>query len=464
MLLRRAVVSLASLAVATVAALPFVAASPAAADEPPWHRITFPVQEKVSYSDDFGAARAQGTHQGNDLMGAKLDHELAATDGTVTMLRVDGSGGISGNMLTLKADDGWFFYYIHINNDTPGTDDGANPPEFRFAPGIKVGSKVKAGDFIAYMGDSGDAETTGPHLHFEVHQPDGTAVDPYTSLRLAQGLSAGTRCAYPSNPTATPAAASGAGYWVLGSDGGVFSFGTAAFYGSTGGMHLNKPVNGMAATPSGKGYWLVASDGGIFSYGDAKFFGSTGGMPLVSPVVTMASTPSGNGYWLLASDGGIFAYGDAHFYGSTGGMTLASPVVAMAATPTGKGYWLIAADGGIFAFGDAGFSGSTGSMKLSSPIVGMAASTGGTGYWLLAADGGIFSFGTAPYLGSLPGVGLCTTPSAKRLAATATGKGYWVVGADGSTWAFGDARNLGGLTSAGVVPNGAIVGLAVAAK
>src|SRR3954451_2439967 len=392
MLFRRAVVSVASLAVAAVAALPFVAASPAAADEPPWHRITFPVQEKVSYSDDFGAARAQGAHEGNDLMGDKLDHELAATDGTVTMLRVDGPG-ISGNMLTLKADDGWFFYYIHINNDTPGTDDGANPPEFRFAPGIKVGSKVKAGDFIAYMGDSGDAESTGPHLHFEVHQPGGAAVDPYTSLRLSQGLSAGTRCAYPSNPVVAPTTQSGAGYWVLGSDGGVFSFGAAPFYGSTGGMKLNRPVNGMAATPTGKGYWLTASDGGIFSYGDAGFYGSTSAMPLVAPVVGMATTPTGKGYWLLAADGGIFAFGDAAFFGSTGGMPLASPVVSMAATPTGKGYWLIAADGGIFAFGDAKFYGSTASIKLAAPIVGMATAKGGAGYWLVAGDGGVFAFG-----------------------------------------------------------------------
>src|SRR3954467_15264672 len=137
----------ASLAVAAAAfgALPLVSTPPSAAAapaaEPPWHRITFPVQEHVSYSDDFGASRAQGSHEGNDLMGAKLDHELAATDGTVTMLRVDDGSGISGNMLTLKADDGWFFYYIHINNDTPGTDDAANPAEFRFAPGIHVGSK-----------------------------------------------------------------------------------------------------------------------------------------------------------------------------------------------------------------------------------------------------------------------------------------------------------------------------------
>ena len=65
---------------------------------------------------------------------------------------------------------------------------------------------------------------------------------------------------------------------------------------------LNKPIVGMASTPSGNGYWLVASDGGLFSFGDAHFFGSTGSMPLNKPIVGMASTPSGNGYWLVASD------------------------------------------------------------------------------------------------------------------------------------------------------------------
>ena len=79
------------------------------------------------------------------------------------------------------------------------------------------------------------------------------------------------------------------------------------------GRTLNKPIVGMASTPSGNGYWLVASDGGIFSYGDATFYGSTGGMHLNKPIVGMASTPSGNGYWLVASDGGIFNYGDAVF-------------------------------------------------------------------------------------------------------------------------------------------------------
>ena len=104
----------------------------------------------------------------------------------------------------------------------------------------------------------------------------------------------------------------------MASDGGIFTFGDAAFFGSTGAIHLNKPIVGMAATPDGKGYWLVASDGGIFTFGDAAFFGSTGAIRLNKPIVGMAATPDGKGYWLVASDGGIFTFGDAAFYGSTG--------------------------------------------------------------------------------------------------------------------------------------------------
>ncbi len=78
--------------------------------------------------------------------------------------------------------------------------------------------------------------------------------------------------------------------------------------------------------PDGKGYWLVASDGGIFSFGDAGFYGSTGAIRLTQPVVGMAATPDGKGYWLVASDGGIFSFGDAGFYGSTGAIRLTQPV------------------------------------------------------------------------------------------------------------------------------------------
>jgi N-acetylmuramoyl-L-alanine amidase len=102
----------------------------------------------------------------------------------------------------------------------------------------------------------------------------------------------------------------------------------------------------MAATPSGGGYWLVASDGGIFSYGDAPFAGSTGALHLDKPVVGMAAAPEG-GYWLVASDGGIFTYGSATYEGSLGGTVLPSAVVGMAATPTGDGYWLVLGSGAL---------------------------------------------------------------------------------------------------------------------
>jgi hypothetical protein len=198
----------------------------------------------------------------------------------------------------------------------------------------------------------------------------------------------------------------GAGYWMVGADGGVFSSGDAAFYGSTGNLHLNKPVVGMAATPDGKGYWFVASDGGIFAYGDAQFYGSTGSLHLNKPVVGMAATPDGRGYWLVASDGGVFAFGDAGFYGSTGAIHLNQPVVGLTPTPSGHGYWFVASDGGIFAYGDAQFYGSTGAIHLNQPIVGMTATPDGGGYWLVASDGGLFNFGSAEFAGSLGGSGV----------------------------------------------------------
>jgi hypothetical protein len=60
----------------------------------------------------------------------------------------------------------------------------------------------------------------------------------------------------------------------------------------------------------------VASDGGIFSFGDAQFYGSMGGQPLNRPIVGMAANPLVQGYWFVAQDGGIFSFGNASFYGS----------------------------------------------------------------------------------------------------------------------------------------------------
>jgi arylsulfatase A-like enzyme len=254
----------------------------------------------------------------------------------------------------------------------------------------------------------------------------------------------------------TPAAGEDAspfpGYWLVGPDGGVFSFGGANFYGSTGNRRLNQPVVGLAPTRTGDGYWFVATDGGIFSFGNAAFYGSTGAMKLNQPIVGMATTPTGWGYWLVASDGGIFSFGDARFYGSTGGMKLNRPIVGMAPTPTGKGYWLVASDGGIFSFGDARFFGSTGAIKLNQPITGMGTTPTGDGYWLVAADGGLFSYGDATFWGSAAG-----KAGANRIVGvlpSQTGAGYWEVSNTGEIFAFGDAKDFGSAPR----PNHGVVG------
>ena len=85
----------------------------------------------------------------------------------------------------------------------------------------------------------------------------------------------------------------------------------------------------MDTTPDGRGYWLAASDGGIFAFGDAGFYGSTGGSRINAPITGIQASPTGEGYWLVGQDGGIFAFGDAQYYGSAGNLDLQSPAVAI---------------------------------------------------------------------------------------------------------------------------------------
>ncbi|HEV2361007.1 MAG TPA: SpoIID/LytB domain-containing protein [Acidimicrobiales bacterium] len=192
------------------------------------------------------------------------------------------------------------------------------------------------------------------------------------------------------------------GYWIAGSDGAVYG---APGYGSMAGRHLNKPIVGIASTPDGKGYWLVATDGGIFTFGDAKFHGSTGNIRLNKPIVGMATTLDGKGYWLVASDGGIFTFGDAKFHGSTGNIHLNKPIVGMAPAKDGAGYWLVASDGGMFTFGTATFYGSLGGQVLAAPASGMISTPDGYGYEIVTGDGGVHPFGDAPQFGDLTSSG-----------------------------------------------------------
>jgi hypothetical protein len=93
----------------------------------------------------------------------------------------------------------------------------------------------------------------------------------------------------------------------------MFCFGDAKFYGSMGGKRLDQPIVAMTATASGRGYWLCASDGGIFSFGDARFHGSK--IRTAAPVCGFARTATGNGYWMTARDGTVAAFGDAPVLG-----------------------------------------------------------------------------------------------------------------------------------------------------
>ena len=175
----------------------------------------------------------------------------------------------------------------------------------------------------------------------------------------------------------------GTGYYAVDAAGDVAAFGAATCYGSLTGTHLNKPIVGMAVDRATGGYWLVGSDGGVFAF-NAPYLGGTGGMHINKPVVGMTPTLNGTGYWLVASDGGVFSYG-VPFHGSTGSMALNKPIVGMALDRSTGGYWLVASDGGVFAFG-APFHGSAGNITLNKPVVGMAPVSDGSGYRLVASD------------------------------------------------------------------------------
>jgi hypothetical protein len=286
------------------------------------------------------------------------------------------------------------------------------------------------------------------------------AVIPFVAVLFSFGQAGAARAALSPQTVPSP------GYWLVGGDGGVFSF-NAPFLGRAsntncgpvqpthapyvcfngiaatpdgGGYTILNPLQtpqseepmvaqfgdatgapsctvynddpdvyaievweGIASTPSGSGFWLVGSQGGITTCGDASFYGDSFRGLSDADRIGITATPDGKGYWEVGSDGGVFAFGDAGFYGSMGGKPLNQPIVGMAATRDGKGYWLVASDGGVFAFGDAVFSGSMGGKPLNAPMVGIAANPDGTGYWTVAADGGVFSLGDAPFEGSMGG-------------------------------------------------------------
>jgi hypothetical protein len=171
--------AIALLVLVVILANPFV--SSASATTIP---IVFPLEKRVPVLHDYLADRGDHLHQGTDLMCPKMTKELACVSGTVT-LRTSTYEGLPAYTLWLAGDDGHGYFYIHINNDTPGTDDGAGGSENAFAPGLKTGMHVQQGQFISWAGDSGNAESTSPHLHFEIHETtsmSSASMNPYDSL------------------------------------------------------------------------------------------------------------------------------------------------------------------------------------------------------------------------------------------------------------------------------------------
>jgi hypothetical protein len=171
----------------------------AAAPKVPDH-IIFPVVAQVNYVDDFGSPRGSGVHQGNDLMSAKRSPAVAAEAGTVKYWTTSRAAGC---MLYLYGESGTVYYYIHLNNDVTLRNDNRGKCVRGVAYVVKNGARVAAGQQIAYVGDSGDANGGASHLHFEVHPGGGRAVSPYPYLQKAYKLLFSAKAGTPFSLTLT---------------------------------------------------------------------------------------------------------------------------------------------------------------------------------------------------------------------------------------------------------------------
>jgi hypothetical protein len=150
-------------------------------------RLVFPVVGPAAFRDDFGEARGQGPHEGIDIVAPRRAPAVAAEAGTVEFWR---SSPRAGCMLYLEGESGTTYLYIHLNNDLGPSNDnrGRCKPGVAYAPHLRDGDRVEAGEPIGLVGDSGDADGLETHLHFEVHPGGGRAVNPYRYLRRALRL------------------------------------------------------------------------------------------------------------------------------------------------------------------------------------------------------------------------------------------------------------------------------------
>lgn len=155
------------------------------------YRLVFPVVGTHHFNDTFWAGRTQGFHTGQDIIADKMTPVVAAADGVVLYVNWTAQSHMNPDRccsLVIRHDDGWESWYLHLDNDTTGTDDGKG---WGIKRAITPGVRVTAGQHIAWVGDSGNAESTTPHLHFELRNRQGVVVNPYTSLVKAGGNDVG---------------------------------------------------------------------------------------------------------------------------------------------------------------------------------------------------------------------------------------------------------------------------------
>ena len=317
------------------------------------------------------------------------------------------------------------------------------------APSTTITPTLSGGSYTLVPASCGGATLSGP------------AASDYTVVYATGAFSVTGGPAPPPPPPPPPPAH---GYWLVGSDGGIFTFGSATFHGSTGSLRLQRPVVGITPTADQAGYWLVASDGGIFAFGDAGFHGSIPGLGLSpagsglanalnAPIVGMVPSADGGGYFMVASDGGVFAFGDARFAGSCPGIGGCSgAAVAVLPDATGGGYWLVTKTGNVYTFGDAPYFGAPG--PQGSPITAAVRSADGHGYFVLLANGTVDGYGDAVSLGGPTGA-VGGSNAASAVFTDAGGGGYWVASAAGAVFTYGDAPNDGSMT--GTRLNGSII-------
>jgi hypothetical protein len=317
-----------------------------------------------------------------------------------------------------------------------------------------VKSRVAAITAASLLGGMGLTGALAPTAH---------AATP-TPVVLGSVLGGGSGSGY--HPASGVKAAALGGYDLVGSDGGVFAFGSGSFSGSLPGLgvHVNNIV-GIVPSATDNGYFLVGSDGGVFSFGNTTFEGSLPGIGVnVNNIVGIVPSSDDRGYFLVGTDGGVFAFGDSTFEGSLPGNGISvNDVAGIAGTPDNQGYWVLEQDGNISNFGTAQNFGSLTATNPCAGVVGctvipnnpvaIVSTSDGQGWWVVSNLGQVISGGDAQTFGEDFSGGTPSVSDIVSLVPTADDQGYWLIGKNGSVDPFGDAASFGSLPSLGVPVN-----------